>query len=77
MTVVSAASSLFLLLYDVGIEFGSVFRNRVFVVVVDGDLDNLAAAGLVCGVVELSNEGVCQRILSSNSLVGVELQKFL
>lgn len=71
------ASCLLLLLNDVGIQFGSVFRDGVLVVIVDGDLNDLAALGFISGVVELGYKGVGQSLLGSDTFVGVELQQFL
>ena len=72
-----SSPGLLLLLDDVGVELGAVLGDGVLVVVVDGDLDDLVALGLVGWVMELGHEGVSQRLVSCDALVGVELQQLL
>ena len=60
---------------DVGVEFVSVFPDREFLVVVNGDVDSPVADWFVFRVVELSDVGMSQCLLSAQTLSWVELQQ--
>lgn len=59
---------------DISIQLVSVLSNRELLVVIDGDVDLLSADGLILLVMELSNIGVFQGLLSCKSAVRIELK---
>jgi len=66
-----------LLLYDIGIKLGAILRNRILMVIINRDLDDLVALGLVSGVVELGHEWVGEGFIGCDTLVGIELEQLL
>mmetsp|Transcript_2774 Transcript_2774/g.9782 ORF Transcript_2774/g.9782 Transcript_2774/m.9782 type:complete len:392 (-) Transcript_2774:343-1518(-) len=59
---------------DLLVQLLAVVRKRVLGVVVDVDLDDARARGLVVHVVELRDVRVAERLVRRDALVGVELQ---
>jgi len=72
---VMSTSRLLLLLNYVIIQLVAVLRDRILVVVIDGDANDAVAHGLIGRVMELRHEDVGECLVSCDSLVRVELEQ--
>ena len=70
-------SEFLLALVDISIELVTVFANRELLVVVNGNVNFLAANRLILRVVELRNIGVSQGLFRRESLMRVEVEQAL
>lgn len=70
-------AELLLPLVDICIELVAILSDRELLVIIDGNADLLRAYGLVLGVVKLTDIGMAQGLLCSETLVGIELKKTL
>lgn len=70
-------SEFLLALVDISIELVTVFANRELLVVVNRNVNFLAANRLILRVVELRNIGVSQGLFRRESLMRVEVEQAL
>ena len=70
-------SEFLLAFMDISIELVTVFANRELLVVVNGNVNFLAANRLILRVVELRNIGVSQGLFRRESLMRVEVEQAL
>jgi hypothetical protein len=65
---------LLLALVNICVKLVAVLADRELLIVVNGNVDLLAADWLVLGIMELRDVGVAQGLLSSQTLVRIEMK---
>ena len=70
-------SKFLLALVDISVELVTIFADRELLIIINRDINLLAAHRLILRIVELRHIGMSQRLFSSKSLVRVEVQEAL
>lgn len=66
-----------LALVDISVELVTIFADRELLIIINRDINLLAAHRLILRIVELRYIGMSQRLFGGKSLVRVEVQEAL
>ena len=70
-------SKFLLALVDISVELVTIFADRELLIIINRDINLLAAHRLILRIVELRYIGMSQRLFGGKSLVRVEVQEAL
>jgi len=70
-------SKFLLALVDISVELVTIFADRELLIIINRDINLLAAHRLIFRIVELRYIGMSQRLFGGKSLVRVEVQEAL